>query len=184
MEKILRFDEITVGTFFRNLPGVTDKTIEYVKTSARKARMNCGGSIEFAVKPTVEISTAVRRLFLELPINVLHFGDCVGADAQAYGIAKAETIGALTIAHPPTNQTHRAFCRADVILPCRSYLRRDRDIVREGIDGLIAVPRTAIRPTNLRGEGTWTTIGYGEQAGRKIWLVYPDGSVGITEPTK
>lgn len=118
----------------------------------------------------------VLTLFHELPLTELHHGDCVGADAEAHTLAR--TQGALIILHPPTDVTRRAFCRdAYEIREPSTYLTRNRHIVQEGIDGLIAAPREMSTPASLRGHGTWTTIGYARQAERKIWIVLPDGTV-------
>lgn len=123
---------------------------------------------------------SVRTLLNTLGVAILHHGDCIGADAQADRIAKQ--LGAVVVIHPPLNERKRAFC--DYSLPnelreAKPYLARNRDIVSEGIDGLVAAPRQTIEPDNKRGQGTWTTIGYARQAGRNIWIVLPDGKVRI-----
>lgn len=117
----------------------------------------------------------VLNLLRELKTRKLHFGDCVGADEQSYQIARYLKI--YTVCHPPLDEKLRAFCRpVDEMRPQLPYLVRDKNIVKEGIHGLIAAPQSIVRPTNFRGQGTWTTIRYAEQAKRPIWLVASDGT--------
>lgn len=118
---------------------------------------------------------AVRRLLLELHVTELHHGDCVGADAQVD--ADANRRGIAVYAHPPINAKLRAFCGSPtIVLPPKPYLKRNWSIVYDG-EGLIAAPKDAVQPKSLRGQGTWTTIGYARKAGRRIYLVLPNGNV-------
>jgi hypothetical protein len=113
-----------------------------------------------------EILSGIRALHQRgdlLP--VLHFGDCKGADSEAHDLA-AE-LGFWTIAHPPTNPKHRAFCAADEILPELPYLERDRAIV-EVCDRLIAAPLT--RDEHPRS-GTWYTIRHAYSLGRPATIL-------------
>lgn len=123
----------------------------------------------------------LRRLFLELPVHVLHHGDCIGSDAQAHALALDDDIGVERIViHPPLKDDKRAHCRgADEVCRPFTYLTRNRHIVRDALDGVIACPRQYVRPESLRGEGTWTTISYAQQAGRRVWLIYPDGLLTV-----
>lgn len=116
---------------------------------------------------------AVRQLLFH--VSVLHLGDCIGADAEAH--AEAVRLGVKTVGHLPDDGSKRAHCTYDEERAPKPYLTRNRVIVAEGVDGLIAAPRTFIEPVNKRGEGTWTTVVYARQAGRKIWTVLPDGTV-------
>lgn len=104
--------------------------------------------------------------------TVMHFGDCVHADAQAFVIAKE--FGVKTIGHPPDNSRKRAFCEYDEERPPRPYLLRNDDIAREGVDGLIAAPEGWVEVTR---SGTWATVRYARKFKRHIWIVRPDGSV-------
>lgn len=138
----------------------------------------------------------VRYLFSKLVLTVLHHGDCVGADAQAHQLAI--DLSAQVIIHPPSDPKLRAFC-AEVryystdeifsrsstdsyIRPPKTYLARNRDIVKEGVDGIIGAPKDFMAPTNLRGQGTWTTIGYARKAKRRLWIVVPDGTFREEQP--
>ena len=130
---------------------------------------------------TFKQQITVTRLFFQLPITVLHHGDCEGSDATAHRLAKY--VNAYIVRHPPIDHSHWANCiDADETRPEFHYLTRDRHIVRDARDGVIATPKDFIQPTNLRGQGTWTTIGYARQAHRHLWIVLPDGSVKEETP--
>jgi len=119
----------------------------------------------------------VLRLFRELPLTQLHHGWCIGADAQAHALAR--NVGAHIVGHPPSDTSKQASLRlADFagIHKTYAYLTRNRHIIRDGVDGLIAAPKDFVQPKSLRGQGTWTTVGYARQAGRRIWIVFPDGT--------
>lgn len=136
---------------------------------------------------------ATKVLFERLEVSVLHHGDCFGADAQAHRLAVDR--GAMVVIHPPTDPKHRAFCGGldtnlasgprvyqgvtMVVKPPFAYLTRDRHIV-QAADGMIATPKDFHKPTNYRGQGTWTTVRYAQQAGRPIWVVFPDGSIKVS----
>lgn len=105
----------------------------------------------------------VRRLLdllTEWGATELHHGDCVGWDAQAHDVAVL--MGIRTVAHPPTDERRRAWCRADTILPPRPYLERNRDIV-DCVHLLVAAPEG---PATLRS-GTWSTVRYAEKIKRR-----------------
>ena len=99
-----------------------------------------------------------------------HHGDCLGADHEFHVLAVV--LGWRTFAHPPDNYRVRAWCRADVVLPERDYLERDRDIVLAADGGLLAAPAgTAPEPHS----GTWATIRFAVRAGRPATIIFPDG---------
>ena len=113
---------------------------------------------------------AVRQLLWN--VQQLHLGDCIGADAEAY--EEAVRLGIKTVGHPPDNASKRAFCEYDEERPPKPYLARNRDIVMEGIDGLIAAPKEFVE---VLRSGTWATVRYARKAGRRIWIVMPDGTI-------
>ncbi len=113
---------------------------------------------------------AVRQLLYR--VDRLHLGDCLGADAQAHD--EALSWGILTIGHPPSDGGRRAHCYYDTEREPKPYLERNKDIVTEGIDGLIAAPSGFVEA--LRS-GTWATVRYARKVGRRIWIVLPDGRV-------
>lgn len=101
----------------------------------------------------------------------LHFGDCVGADAQAWYLATA--WGFRTVAHPPIDPKKRAFCKADEIRAPKPYIERNHDIVDE-CERLIATPRTM--EEELRS-GTWATIRYARKLKKPVIIVTPNGAL-------
>lgn len=103
--------------------------------------------------------------------SVFRHGDCIGADAQAHKIAKGH--GFKTVAHPPVNESKRAFCDADEILPAKEYLERNKDIVNFS-KVLIACPGQF---EEVVRSGTWATIRYARKAKKNIIIIFPDGSI-------
>jgi hypothetical protein len=100
-----------------------------------------------------------------------HHGDCTGGDYEFHVIATV--LGCRTIAHPPSNPSRRAHCKADEIRAPKDYLVRDWDIAAETWE-LLAAPAT-MEP--YLGSGTWTTAGYGVQMNHPVTVFLPDGSV-------
>lgn len=120
----------------------------------------------------------VRYLFNELQLHALHHGVCIWADAQAHRLAVE--MKAYVVGHPPSdNRKMATLTDFDELRPPAPYLVRNRAIVAESRDGLIAAPRSAVEPASKRGQGTWTTIGYARQAGLRIWIVAPDGTFRV-----
>jgi len=114
----------------------------------------------------------VDLLFKFKPLE-LHHGDCEGADKQAHFMAVR--LNARIVIHPPDNDKKRAFCSgADVMCLPLPYLVRNREIVKAGIQGLIATPRWF--EEELRS-GTWATVRYARKIKRHIWIVWPDGTI-------
>lgn len=117
----------------------------------------------------------VRRIlhcyYMPHDVNEFHDGDCIGADEQAHRLA--EEIGFRMILHPPSNPSKRAFNTADEIRLEKAYLLRNKDIVVETAM-LVAAPQTA--DERLRS-GTWSTIRYARDLGKKIIIVTPDGEI-------
>jgi hypothetical protein len=101
-----------------------------------------------------------------------HHGGCVGADVEAAKCARMFEYR--TIRHPgdnPAKQDAR-FLDYDyrVVLP---NLVRNHVIVDE-VDVMIAAPGEA---SEVLRSGTWATIRYATKSGRKIHIVFPDGTV-------
>jgi len=112
----------------------------------------------------------MREIISHPSIELLHHGDCVGADAYAHKIALE--AGKTIVIHPPTNPKYRAWCMGiDVLwLPEKPYLVRDKDIVM-ACDILLAVPKG---PEVMRGSGTWATIRMARKAKKRIRRLMPD----------
>ena len=102
----------------------------------------------------------------------LHHGDCINADCEAHTLARSLNYN--IVLHPPIYKSKRAFCTADIELPPRPYLDRNRHIIAAA-DELIAVPKEY--EEELRS-GTWATVRYARRKGIPITLIYPDGSIG------
>lgn len=103
----------------------------------------------------------------------VHHGDCIGADHDMHRIARAN--GQRLIGHPPEDPSLRAFCNFDDLLDPKPYLERDRDIV-DMCDVLIATPKESVE---VQKGGTWYTVRYARSKGKKIIIVWPDGSVRL-----
>lgn len=98
-----------------------------------------------------------------------HHGDCVGSDEDGATIAKE--IGYKIIAHPPTNPALRAFFEGnDIILPEKTYMKRNRDIVNVS-DSMIFFPKENTEPDVKRG-GTWLTYDYAEAIHKQKMIIY------------
>lgn len=98
-----------------------------------------------------------------------HHGDCIGADEDAHSEAVAAFF--VTVSHPPTAVSKRAFTRNDIVRQNKEYLARNRDIVDETF-GLIACPKGM---EELRS-GTWATVRYARKVKRPIMIIHSDGT--------
>lgn len=100
-----------------------------------------------------------------------HHGDCIGADAEAQQIARAQ--GYKIHCHPPEDSSKRAHTQFDVAYDARPYRERNRVIVQM-TSHLLACPKSATRTTS---GGTWYTYNHAAQQGsyKRAMLIYPDG---------
>lgn len=114
---------------------------------------------------------------LELPnVEVLHHGDCIGADALAWSLARELHLE--TICHPCNLSAKRAYTSPnEETRKVLSPLVRNQNIVHE-CEFLIACPRT---PTEELRSGTWATIRYAMRAGRPYLIIWPDGQTSEGE---
>lgn len=118
---------------------------------------------------------ALARLLVAVGCEVLHHGDCVGADETAHRVARA--MGARVEVHPPRITAKRAWCetvRGDVVHEPDEYLARNRAIVA-ATEVLVACPREEHGET-LRS-GTWATVRAARRLGRPMAVVRPSGRV-------
>jgi hypothetical protein len=117
----------------------------------------------------------VTALYAILPIadptSEFHHGDCLGADAQAHDMAVG--CGCRTVSHPPIKDDLRAFKKADEIREPKSYLARNRDIVRE-TEFVIAAPKEF---TEQPKGGTWYTVRFARESGKRLCVIRPDGTL-------
>lgn len=119
---------------------------------------------------TAAQSAAVQNLLAAIIWkDRLHHGDCIGADAEAHNLA--ESAGFHTVSHPGDIPPLRAYKVATETREPKPCLVRNRDIVDE-TEILIAAPST---DAEVIKSGTWATVRYARKAGRKIYIVNPDG---------
>jgi hypothetical protein len=140
------------------------------------------------LSPRQRVRLTMMLTFAKAGPGVLHHGDCVGADAEAHELALR--CGWQVVVHPPIEAKLRAWCGIEKCLICgpnprpgctfcngegavesdpqritildpADYLVRDRAIV-DACEFLVAAPKS-----EAREGGTWYTVGYAEQVGRK-----------------
>lgn len=116
----------------------------------------------------LELLTAITKQIEVCP--ELHHGDCVGADEQLHDMA--ESLRYWTVAHPPTVERYRSHRIADVIRAPKPYLVRNEDIVDE-TELLLAFPAGT---KGSASGGTWYTVRYARKVGRRLVIVWPDGT--------
>lgn len=106
----------------------------------------------------------LTKLLEALDVDEIHLGDCLGADAEAYMVAR--DLGITTIGHPPIKEQHRANLQYDRTQNPLPFLERNGEIV-EASEFLIAAPAM---PRSPRG-GTWFTVRYAERAGVPVQIL-------------
>lgn len=117
-------------------------------------------------------TTALHALLPVADIaSEFHHGDCLGADAQAHDIATGH--GCRTVSHPPIKDDLRAFKKADEYRERKSYLARNREIVKE-TEFLIAAPKEFVEQDK---GGTWYTVRFAREKGRRLCIIRPDGTL-------
>lgn len=120
---------------------------------------------------------SVRMCFVDLVeqgARVFHHGDCVGADVEAYWIARDFEL--LLVAHPgAVKSQYRAMTVNDERREPGYPLDRNKDIVNES-DVMIAAPA---RNSQRRG-GTWFTIKYARREDKPLFVVHANGIVEAT----
>jgi hypothetical protein len=101
-----------------------------------------------------------------------HHGDCIGADAQAYKIAR--NAGCRTVCHPPINGVKRANTSPnDETRAPKDYRDRNMDIVLE-TEYVVATPKEF---HEAQRSGTWSTIRDARRKGKTAVVIWPDGDV-------
>ena len=112
-------------------------------------------------------------------VTEFHYGVCVGADEDAWDVmASADDLGFAkprVIAHPPSNPALRLSSTMpfdDEIRPVTDYLTRNRNIV----DASAVLAATPEGPERLRS-GTWSTVRYAREQGKRVVIFWPDGRV-------
>lgn len=103
----------------------------------------------------------------------LHHGACVGVDE--YSVLVAYPLGYNIVAHPAKGTNYKsdaAIAHSNQVLLSKPPLERNHDIVN-ACQGLIAVPSGT---NEILRSGTWATIRFAEEIGRKIIFIWPDGT--------
>ena len=113
------------------------------------------------------VEWVLRGFRVENPAE-FHFGDAVGADAEAFEIAKK--LGYKTVAYPCTEKDQRAFCAADVVYDPLPPVVRNRKIV-QAVGYVIAAPKE--RREVPRGSGTWMIIRCAKELRVSYQTVFP-----------
>ncbi len=119
----------------------------------------------------------VESLLVLHPPKETHHGDCKGSDAQFHRIVCDQTTASIII-HPPLDKKYRAFCaadetRGDKILPEKSYLERNQDIVNAS-KIIIAAPKELLEQQR---SGTWSTIRRAREKKCEVFITFPNGIV-------
>ena len=109
--------------------------------------------------------------FWKYGIDIVHHGDCVGADEEAHYTVK-QALGTYVVVHPPKSKEKQAFCEGDEHREPKGYLERDGCIVDE-TECLVATPKTM---SSERG-GTWYTINYAKMHKKPVYVITPNGSI-------
>ncbi len=105
--------------------------------------------------------------------EVLHHGDCIGSDATCHRLARALPWKVRIIGHLPLDDSKRAFCDFDEIMPKLPYLKRNYNIsLAAGI--LVATPKEFAM---IVRSGTWSTVRYAEAQKTPRLIIFPDGSM-------
>lgn len=121
---------------------------------------------------TREQASLLIHIFGEIHPELFVHGDCIGADSNAHDIAAA--LGIPVWIHPPLDEKKRAFKQGDFYEEPKAYIERNHNIV-DGSTVMVACPNSYRE--QLRS-GTWATVRYAQKQGKKVLIIYPDGSLG------
>lgn len=123
---------------------------------------------------TDEQKQTVRSYLQNLsPLGTVH-GDCVGADADFHDIV--QSLGILIKLRPCNLENQRAFCQgAETVFSPLPPLERNIYIIYDA-DVMIACPDGF---KEKRRSGTWSTIRKAKTSGKKLIVVWPDGTVHV-----
>lgn len=106
-----------------------------------------------------------------------HHGDCVGADAEFHALARE--LGARITVHPPVDESDRAWCPGDEMLPALPYMKRNKQIVLAS-EFVVAAPYTDA-PVGRHPGGTWKTVEIARKERRTTALVLRDGTINARD---
>jgi hypothetical protein len=113
---------------------------------------------------------AVLQLVQELRPTEVHHGCCVGADAELHGTARWFWP---VHGHPGPDGPYRARLEGFTKLyPSKGYSFRNQDIAN-ACDVLVAAPAESAPQSS---GGTWQTVRRARAGGKRVVVVWPDGS--------
>lgn len=128
-----------------------------------------------------EAQLATARALLRYhayPGSELHEGHCIGGDEQLSELAKE--YGYEVHAHPGVgingvdkNRSANGAGHYDRIYPELPHLERNKIIV-DLSDFIMAMPKQF--DEQFRGSGTWHAIRYARSVGKRLVIIWPDGS--------
>lgn len=112
----------------------------------------------------------------QLSYTRLRHGDCIGADAEAHELARANFLAVAL--HPPIYPKYRANCHmlpGEEVNEPKDYLIRNRDIVD---NSNILIACSGDEEEVLRS-GTWATVRYARSYKRPHIIIYPSRVVPV-----
>lgn len=118
-------------------------------------------------------AVALWKLLAGLAPSEAHHGSAVGADAQFDELVRTRHPACRRVAHPGDIPRLTAPTPSDEVREPRPCLERNRTIVEE-TEMLVACP---FGMQEERRSGTWMTVRHARRLGRRIVIVWPDGSV-------
>lgn len=114
-------------------------------------------------------AVVAQRIHALRPTEV-HHGCCVGADAELHEVARWFWP---VVGHPgPPGPNRAELVGFHRLCAAKDYGPRNQDIV-DCCDMLVAAPKESREQSS---GGTWQTVRRARAAGRKIVIVWPDGS--------
>jgi hypothetical protein len=114
--------------------------------------------------------------------GTVHHGDCVGADAELHGLARAAGLRVVIHPGPADDVAHQAGCAGDERREPMTHMRRNRAIVDAAAIMIAAPFEDEPQP---RG-GSWKTIEMARKALRRgsLQALYVVGRAGgVLDPT-
>ena len=122
----------------------------------------------------------VCNLLLTLGVSEVNQGCCIGSDDELTQLVRESFSGIRIVGHPCNlyvQTSRRAIKQSDHVTSRQPPLDRNRRMVNLA-QVLIATPSMGHEEVR---SGTWMTIRYARKAGKRILIVYPDGSVEETK---
>ncbi len=114
----------------------------------------------------------VTRFLVESKVAIGIHGGCIGADTQFDDICYNNHL--TTIIYPSNISGKRGMCHyTPFVMAVDKPLNRNHIIVDKS-DLLIAAPKET---EEVIRSGTWATIRYSIKKHKKVYIIYPDGSI-------